>query len=222
MKYIIIITTLFFGLFSCDNQDQPNEIDLSEYVEENKIDWKKTKLIYILGKLADSTFNESDSLTNFFDFKIIDSNGIIKPATLEMAISLHNKNIKNGDSDVHPIFEIKNSSTIILPAYGKGLWGSIWGYLVVNKTTLKIINIEIDHQTETPGLGAEINKDYFENQFIGTVIDSNQVNFSLYQNEKTLIKGLQKVDGLSGATITSTRVVEMINNDLLKFKKYLW
>ena len=221
MKEIITFIILFFGLLSCNNSKKRADFYLSEYVEENSIDLNKNKQIYNLGKLADSTFNDSNDLNNFFNFKIIDSSGSIKSTSLEKALIVHNKNIENARATVYPIFELKNSSNVVLTSYGKGLWGSIWAYIVVNKTNLKITNIEIDHHSETPGLGSEINKDDFENQFIETVIDLKKVNFSLYQNEKTIIDGLQRVDGLSGATYSSKGVVEMINNDLFKFKMYL-
>ena len=53
----------------------------------------------------------------------------------------------------------------IIPVYGAGLWGPIWGYVAVDADGSTIYGAYFAHQGETPGLGAEIEKPFFQNQF---------------------------------------------------------
>ena len=58
----------------------------------------------------------------------------------------------------------------IFPVYGKGLWGPIWGYIAMEEDLISIYGVTFDHKAETPGLGAEINRDFFMDQFKGKKI----------------------------------------------------
>ena len=58
-----------------------------------------------------------------------------------------------------------NGLKYILPAYGAGLWGPIWGYISLDADGSKIYGAYFAHQGETPGLGAEIEKPAFSNEF---------------------------------------------------------
>ena len=79
------------------------------------------------------------------------------------------------------IFQIKDkdAQTIayVYPIQGKGLWSSLYGYLSVNKTGRKIIGIAFYKHGETPGLGAEIEKEWFMNNFINKDLYNSQGNF---------------------------------------------
>ena len=66
-----------------------------------------------------------------------------------------------------PVFvcSIDGETKYILPIYGAGLWGPIWGYVSVNSDGSTIYGAFFSHQGETPGLGAEIAKTDFSDQF---------------------------------------------------------
>ena len=57
-----------------------------------------------------------------------------------------------------PIFvaEVDGSKKYILPVYGTGLWGAIWGYIALNEDKDTVYGTYFSHASETPGLGAEI------------------------------------------------------------------
>ena len=55
----------------------------------------------------------------------------------------------------------------IVPMYGAGLWGPIWGYLAVDADGNTVYGAYFAHQGETPGLGAEIETEAFSGQFVG-------------------------------------------------------
>ncbi|MGB0430523.1 MAG: FMN-binding protein, partial [Bacteroidia bacterium] len=53
----------------------------------------------------------------------------------------------------------------VVPMRGNGLWGAVWGYLSLKSDFATIYGVKFDHESETPGLGAEITKDWFQTQF---------------------------------------------------------
>lgn len=114
----------------------------------------------------------------------------------------------------------------IMPLYGAGLWGPIWGYVALDQE-LKIAGIVLDHKSETPGLGAEITQDFFVEPFKGEhIFDAS----GYYQGVK-VIKGASdpgnankkdnQVDGISGATKTGDGISEMLVRGIKFYLPYL-
>ena len=101
---------------------------------------------------------------------------------------------------------------------GKGLWGPIWGYLALEEDMSTISGAVFDHKSETPGLGAEISLGWFQEPFIGKTIFEGKEFKSI-----TVVKGGAKeddmhgVDGISGGTITSDGVSDMLDERLSKY-----
>ena len=110
-----------------------------------------------------------------------------------------------------PVFvaSVDGSNKYILLMYVMGLWGPIWGYISVDANGNTIYGAVFDHQGETAGLGAEITKPKFANQFQGKDLFFNG-NFAsiaiLKAGQK--IEGQESVDAISGGTITSARSEE--------------
>lgn len=117
-----------------------------------------------------------------------------------------------------PVFVAnKNDTTLyVLPTVGKGLWGPIWGFVAVGEDMETIVGASFDHKTETPGLGAEINQTSFEKQFIGSKI---AYNFNVVKDGSGKTD-YQKVDGITGGTITSKGVEEMMNRTMAVYTAY--
>lgn len=111
----------------------------------------------------------------------------------------------------------------ILPMNGNGLWGPIWGYLALNGNGQTVYGAYFSHQGETPGLGAEIEKPFFQERFEGKTLFKNGHFYPI-----TVVKAGQKplgdadyVDGVSGGTITSKGVGSMLDNCLSPYRNYL-
>lgn len=111
----------------------------------------------------------------------------------------------------------------VLPVYGAGLWGPIWGYVSVDADGSTVYGAYFAHQGETPGLGAEIEKPAFSSQFQGKTLFKNDVFLPV-----AVVKAGQKpagdedyVDGISGGTITSKGVGAMIDNCLSPYAAFL-
>lgn len=111
----------------------------------------------------------------------------------------------------------------IVPVRGKGLWGPIWGYVSFTDDFNTIYGVTYDHKGETPGLGAEINTDWFETPFQGKQIFDEQGNFT----SVNVLKGgadksdMHAVDAISGGTITSKGLEKMLKDCLASYEVYL-
>ena len=69
------------------------------------------------------------------------------------------------EKNIHyPLFicNVKGETYYVAPVMGKGLWSAVWGYIALDKDGNKIKGAVFDHKSETPGLGAEITQDGFE------------------------------------------------------------
>jgi Na+-transporting NADH:ubiquinone oxidoreductase subunit C len=104
----------------------------------------------------------------------------------------------------------------IIPVYGAGLWGPIWGYVAMDANGENIYGAYFAHQGETPGLGAEIEKPEFSDQFQGKDIFSQDGAFQSIEIVKNAPDPLpdNEVHAISGGTITSQGVQKMLSNSL--------
>lgn len=110
----------------------------------------------------------------------------------------------------------------ILPMRGKGLWGPIWGYVALQSDGNTIAGATFDHKGETPGLGAEISTASFQDQFKGkTIMDNGTfVSISVVKTGKNVSPN-HEVDGISGGTITSTGLNDMLADCFIPYVGYL-
>lgn len=111
----------------------------------------------------------------------------------------------------------------ILPVYGAGLWGPIWGYISVDTNGSTIYGSYFAHQGETPGLGAEIEKTDFQKQFEGKnlFIDGTFKSIAVEKAGQKPVNGADYVDAISGGTITSKGVQSMLERCLSAYQMFL-
>ena len=121
------------------------------------------------------------------------------------------------------VCEVEGETKYVLPLYGAGLWGPIWGYVALNADKETIYGVYFSHAGETPGLGAEItNRDKFQGPFIGkkAINADNEVVISVVKNGKVQNPETE-VDGISGGTITSQGVDAMLKSSIGLYKAFL-
>jgi Na+-transporting NADH:ubiquinone oxidoreductase subunit C len=119
------------------------------------------------------------------------------------------------------IFSKDGKDITVIPCYGAGLWGPIWGYLAFDDDFRTFAGAYFDHESETPGLGAKIKDDpNFRAQFEGKSADFgvNKI-FSIVkggapENQENAI------DAITGATMTSKGLDAAINKWLAAYKPY--
>lgn len=120
------------------------------------------------------------------------------------------------------ICQLKDGSTkYILPVRGKGLWGPIWGYVAMNDDKQTIYGATFGHKGETPGLGAEIEKEFFQEQFKNKkILKNGQVAFAVAKGGAAPGDDYA-VDAISGGTITSKGVEDMLLECLDAYSAFL-
>jgi Na+-transporting NADH:ubiquinone oxidoreductase subunit C len=124
----------------------------------------------------------------------------------------------------YPLFicEKEGRTYYVVPLVGTGLWGPIWGFLALEDDMNTVFGATFDHKTETPGLGAEINQDKFQAPFVGEQIFDESGNFVSI----SVVKGgaapddKHGVDAITGGTITSNGVTNMLLNTLKVYVPY--
>lgn len=131
---------------------------------------------------------------------------------------------KPADERLLPVFECSTKAGMkyVVPVYGAGLWGPIWGYIAFDSNGNTIYGAYFAHQGETPGLGAEIETSKFQNQFRDKDIFAPDGQF---QSIKVVKNGQEPAVGayvhaISGGTITSQGVAKMLQESLAPYTAY--
>lgn len=111
----------------------------------------------------------------------------------------------------------------IIPVAGNGLWGPIWGYVAFDSDGSTVYGTFFSHESETPGLGAEITKDAFRQEFHDKQFFKNGafMPVMVVKAGQHPTDGSDYVDGISGGTITSKGVGAMLDNCIRPYQAYL-
>lgn len=154
----------------------------------------------------------------------IESRQVYSPAELKK-LNYIIKGKQQGDINL-PVFVFKNNVTVV-PVYGAGLWGPVWGYIAFEPDMKTIAGAYFDHESETAGLGAKIKDDpEFQHEFTGEQADFGSSNvFDIVKGGapkdaegKSVIDN--KIDAITGATMTSKGLEEAIDTWLGAYSKY--
>lgn len=115
------------------------------------------------------------------------------------------------------IYQVKQNNVVqkyILPVYGKGLWSTMYGFLAIDKDLATVKGITFYEHGETPGLGGEIDNPRWKQIWVDKKIFGDSGKLKL-----TVIKSIvdpsdpnkdYKIDGLSGSTLTTRGVDNMV------------
>jgi len=106
---------------------------------------------------------------------------------------------------------------------GKGLWGTMRALVAMKPDLMTVINLSIYDQMETPGLGARIAEAKFRDQFTDKVLFENDVPVSLTLVPEDAVDSLPKeIRQVTGATITSRSVLDMLYTELTSVRNRIW
>ncbi|MBO4655780.1 MAG: FMN-binding protein [Bacteroidales bacterium] len=135
----------------------------------------------------------------------------------KQAVDLLTSVARQNDRDGREAYDIQcadGTQGHVLYVKGKGLWGPIWGYIVLSEDFTTVKGVVFAHKSETPGLGDRITEDAFQQAFVGKKLYDKDGNFI---SVRVLPKGRDKeidednrVDAITGATLTSRGVDEML------------
>jgi len=156
---------------------------------------------------------------------LLNKDGSIADSAQNVAFDIDMKNNVKLDERDLPLFKCKlddGSIKFIVPVYGAGLWGPIWGYVAVDDNGSDVYGAFFSHEGETPGLGAEIEKPKFQDQFKGKKLfkDGEFKPISVLKVGKSPENGEDYVDAVTGGTITSTGVNNMLKDCLTPYQAF--
>ena len=144
----------------------------------------------------------------------------VKEIELVDKLKLQNVAIKNGGQATLPVYVFKSGVSVI-PVYGAGLWGPVWGYIALQPDRHTIAGVYFDHESETPGLGAKIKDEaWFREKFAGKTVEwGDEPAFRLEKNAEAS-GASNAVDAISGATMTSKGLNEALNVWFRAYEKH--
>lgn len=146
--------------------------------------------------------------------------------SIELADNLKEQNysIRDGKELSLPVylFDKDGADIYVIPVYGAGLWGPVWGYVAFNSDCTQIVGAYFDHSGETPGLGAKIKDEpSFREQFVGkSVALEGEKMFAIVKNGAASGKN-NTVDAIAGATMTCKGLDAAINTWFAAYKPFL-
>ena len=113
-----------------------------------------------------------------------------------------------------------------IPISGKGLWSTIYGYIALEADGETVKGIKFYQHGETPGLGGEIEKEWFTSNFVGKKIyneNGDMISIEIVKghvNPKN-VNANHQVDGISGSTLTGRGMNKFLKEDLNRYKPFL-
>ena len=153
--------------------------------------------------------------------RVIDEKGkVLLPGTTggeNAGFKLESKDYKEGKLALY-ICRVNGETKYVIPVYGMGLWGPISGYIA-----LTVYGVYFNHESETAGLGAEIkdNKAWQE-KFQGKKLFKNGDDKAIALSvEKKVEDPTTQVDAVTGATLTSNGVRDMLHEALGKYLVFI-
>ncbi len=190
---------------------------LRERQESNVTNDVKSK---ILAALHVETDDPEAAYESIITDNLWDGTGL-QPVPAEEFKTDYNPEIKAGRYHVF-VAQIDGETKYVLPVYGMGLWGPIWGYIALNADRQTVFGAHFDHEGETAGLGAEIkDSKAWQAKFEGKKI----------ADEGKVILGVKKaadgpdptceVDAVTGATLTSAGVDAMLKSGLEHYLSFV-
>jgi Na+-transporting NADH:ubiquinone oxidoreductase subunit C len=184
---------------------------------------KKVSIMKAFGS-ADENFDDVVTIGYITDGKFVEVNKEDSAAVAEVFAALADlKGLAEAENNF-PIFKYEKDGVTkyVAPMAGKGLWGDIWGYvsLIVEDGQAKISGIVMDHAGETPGLGAEIATEKWQQKFQGKVLYNAEGEFAV-RMQKGGAQNDHQVDAITGGTKTCDGVNAMLANSIGKYKAFL-
>ena len=201
---MVVIVAVLLSLAALGLKDRQNENILNE---------KKTQIVKALGETASYEEVIAEAM-------LLDAEGnVVENDTQKVFDALQSVKDTRAEGKF-PIFKAKNGS-VVVPLYGAGLWGPIWGYVALASDMNTVKGIVLDHAGETPGLGAEITTAKHQAMYVGkTVFEGDEFVGITLKKGGADKDNLHEVDAITGGTKTSDGVTAMIKDCLVSYQPY--
>lgn len=198
---------------------------LKDLQDENVKKEKMQNILASVGVSVDRDHAEKEFETVIKEKLSLKVDGTVDESVSAFNIDLKQELSKPADKQLFPLYvaEKEGKKFYIIPLRGAGLWNAIWGYVALEEDLNTVKGAVFDHQGETPGLGAEITQQWFQDRFVGEKIMDKSgeiVGITVAKGNTDPSKEDNKVDAISGATITGDGVTAMIIERLSHYKEY--
>lgn len=118
------------------------------------------------------------------------------------------------------VYAVENNGqleTLILPVRGYGLWSTLWGFVALESDLNTVVGLGFYEHAETPGLGGEVDNPRWKAMWPGKQVFNTDGGVAVYIKKGSVDSSIaaektHAIDGLSGATLTSNGV-----NNLIEF-----
>jgi Na+-transporting NADH:ubiquinone oxidoreductase subunit C len=157
---------------------------------------------------AQADFKNQKTLLYVFDIDF-DSKGSREEIDKLYNQIISQKPVNNEDFNVYVATEDNEIIGYAFPIEGKGLWGTIKGYIAFDQHYNEIIGVDFISHSETPGLGGRIDELWFKDQFRGIKMsesESQKLEVIIYSPAPG-----SNAEPITGATLTSDSVRKMFN-----------
>lgn len=208
---------LAFLLFSCQTQSTEEE---KQTPPERP--YQMPKALQEIGEFAAVTFVDTNELKQALSFQLMDGTGQVSNSHFEEVAQQYREMLKSEASSPVPIIEINDSEKIMLVCNGRGFGGLLWAKLLVDRRSKQILKIEFGQEAESDDYAGELTEISFAEKFVGLEIAAEGNTFGLLQGGQRKIQGQSEIDGISGATMTSQGVIDMMNKGLEGYSSYLF
>lgn len=203
-------------------------MNLKPLQDENIANDKRKQILSALHVVCD---NDADVKACYEKYIIqdmlVDGNGAVVDSSANVAFDVQMKsNVKLDEASRKlPVMKCKvddGSTKYVIPVYGAGLWGPIWGYIAVDSDGSNIYGANFSHEGETPGLGARITEQDFQDRFKDKklFVDGAFANVEVVKKGQKPSNNGDYVDAITGATITSRGVSDMLKACLAPYKPF--
>ena len=191
-------------------------LSLQERQGENILNEKKQQIVKALGE-DPATANYADVVA---EAVMLDKDGNkIEGKNDEAIFNALGDLTASFKAGEYPIFKAANGC-VVIPVYGTGLWGPIWGYIALEPDMVTVKGIVMDHAGETPGLGAEITTSKVQSAFVGKTIFEG-AEFVSVSMKKGGATNNHEVDAISGGTKTCDGVNAMLKSGIEGYLPYI-
>lgn len=192
---------------------------------ENMRQEKMQNILATVGVQTDRTQAEALFQQYIKEQVVLNSKGEEKEGVSAFDVDLAKEIKRTPEEQNFPLYvaEVDGETYYIVPLRGSGLWNAIFGYISLKDDVNTIKGAVFDHLGETPGLGAEITQEWFRERFTDEkIFDSNGelIGVSVVKGNSSTSKDDNKVDAISGATITGDGVSDMISERLQHYLPY--
>ena len=190
-------------------------IGLKGRQDENILNEKKTQIVKALGCDANTLYKDVVA-----EAALLNAEGVVVETKEEKVFDALQSVKDSRAAGQFPIFKAADGS-VVVPLYGAGLWGPIWGYVALASDMNTVKGIVLDHAGETPGLGAEITTAKHQAMYVGkTVFEGEELVGITLKKGGADKNNPHEVDAITGGTKTSDGVSAMIKDCLVSYQPY--